>query len=282
MNRSLLFTPGHKIEYIRNLKKFPDILVVDLEDSVPKDKKNIALQKTQNFLEANYYKKSEIYIRIDFNNKSIDKKYRNIIHKNLTGIILPKIQNKNDLKLLLNFVVKQEKLKKIKNKIKLSFIAETTQSIINLNSIIKSTSRINFIIYGEEDYHADLNSINFSDKLTNNYAKNIIPIFSKSHNIHAIYTPYLFLKNLKGLKKHISDSIMMGYSGLLLIHPKQIDLANKLYMPSKKDLKIANQIINSNKSKKYEGQNISVLKNKLIGPPMIRRAKKIINLYNSK
>ena len=68
---------------------------------------------------------------------------------------------------------------------------------------------------------------------------------------------------------------MLGYSGLLLIHPKQIILSNKFYMPSIKDIKIANQIINSNKSKKYEGQNISVLKNKLIGPPMIKRAEKI-------
>ena len=75
---------------------------------------------------------------------------------------------------------------------------------------------------------------------------------------------------------------MLGYSGLLLIHPKQIILSNKFYMPSIKDIKIANQIINSNKSKKYEGQNISVLKNKLIGPPMIKRAEKILNLYKKK
>ena len=53
-------------------------------------------------------------------------------------------------------------------------------------------------------------------------------------------------------------------------------------MPSNKDLEIAKQILESNKTKKYEGQNISVLKNKLIGPPMIRRAQKIIDLYNKK
>ena len=74
----------------------------------------------------------------------------------------------------------------------------------------------------------------------------------------------------------------MGYSGLLLIHPSQINLTNKFYMPSNKDLEIAKQILASNKTKKYEGQNISVLKNKLIGPPMIRRAQKIIDLYNKK
>ncbi len=50
MNRSLLFVPGHKIEYIKKLKKpFPDVLVIDLEDSVPNNKKEEALLKTQKF-----------------------------------------------------------------------------------------------------------------------------------------------------------------------------------------------------------------------------------------
>ena len=33
------------------------------------------------------------------------------------------------------------------------------------------------------------------------------------------------------------------------------------------------------KSLKYEGQNILVSKGKLLGPPMIKRAKKIIEFY---
>ena len=127
-----------------------------------------------------------------------------------------------------------------------------------------------------------MNNINFSNKLNNDYAKNIIPIVAKANKIHAIFTPYLHLNNPTGLKKHILESIMFGYSGLLLIHPNQLILSNKLYMPSIKDVKIANQIINSNKSQKYEGQNISVLNNKLIGPPMIKRAEKILNLYKKK
>ncbi len=87
----------------------------------------------------------------------------------------------------------------------------------------------------------------------------------------------MYLKNKKGLKKHILNSINLGYSGLLLIHPSQVETSNKYFYPLKKDLVIANDIIKSNKSRKYEGQNISVLKNKLVGPPMIKRAQKIVN-----
>ena len=155
MYRSLLFTPGHKIDYIKKLKVFPDILVIDLEDSVSEDKKILAFEKAKKFLSKSSYNKSKIYIRINFNNKFIEKKYHNLITKNLDGFILPKVKNKKELILLVNFIKKYEKIKKIKKKIKISFIAETTNSIINLNEIIKSTNRIEFIIYGEEDYHSD-------------------------------------------------------------------------------------------------------------------------------
>ncbi len=73
MFRSLLFTPGHKVENIKSLKVFPDILVIDLEDSVSEDKKILAFKKALNFLSKSGYNKSKIYIRIDFNNKNIEK-----------------------------------------------------------------------------------------------------------------------------------------------------------------------------------------------------------------
>ena len=103
---------------------------------------------------------------------------------------------------------------------------------------------------------------------------------AKSKNIDAIYTPYLVINDEIGLRKHILKSVKKGYSGLLLVHPKQINLANKYYSPSKKDFLIARKIINSNKFGKYEGQNISILKKKLVGPPMIRRAIKILKNEN--
>ena len=45
MNRSLLFIPGHKLEYIYKIKKFvSDIIVIDFEDYVPINKKIIAFK----------------------------------------------------------------------------------------------------------------------------------------------------------------------------------------------------------------------------------------------
>tara|TARA_B100001540_G_scaffold307246_1_gene320312 strand:+ start:912 stop:1766 length:855 start_codon:yes stop_codon:yes gene_type:complete len=278
MNRSLLFVPGHKIEYIKKLKKpFPDVLVIDLEDSVPNNKKEEALLKTQKFFKKNKIFNKIIYVRINYDGKIISKDLKKLINKKITGFIIPKVKYDFEISKFIKFLNFQEKIRKFKKKLKISFIVETVQAVLNLKKLLKFSNRINFIIYGEEDYHAEINDINFNDKLENDYAKKYIPIVAKANNIQAIYTPYLYLKNKKGLKKHILNSINLGYSGLLLIHPSQIEISNKYFYPLKKDLVIANDIIKSNRSRKYEGQNISVLKNKLVGPPMIKRAQKIVN-----
>ena len=278
MNRSLLFVPGHKIEYIKKLKKpFPDVLVIDLEDSVPNNKKEEALLKTQKFFKKNKIFNKIIYVRINYDGKIISKDLKKLINKKITGFIIPKVKYDFEISKFIKFLNFQEKIRKFKKKLKISFIVETVQAVLNLKKLLKFSNRINFIIYGEEDYHAEINDINFNDKLENDYAKKYIPIVAKANNIQAIYTPYLYLKNKKGLKKRILNSINLGYSGLLLIHPSQIEISNKYFYPLKKDLVIANDIIKSNRSRKYEGQNISVLKNKLVGPPMIKRAQKIVN-----
>ena len=53
MFRSLLFTSGYEIEQVIKLKDFFDILVIDIEDPAPSNKKNINLQKLKNFYEIN-------------------------------------------------------------------------------------------------------------------------------------------------------------------------------------------------------------------------------------
>tara|TARA_Y100000591_G_C21749433_1_gene653878 strand:+ start:190 stop:1035 length:846 start_codon:yes stop_codon:yes gene_type:complete len=281
MNRSLLFIPGHKLEYIYKIKKFvPDIIVIDFEDAVPKNKKHIALKKYLDFIKVKKNLNSKLFLRLDYEENKLPKNLYQYFNKKLNGMILPKIKDEKEIIKLHRLININQKKKKVNKNFKISLLIETPEAVLNLRNIVNSSNKIDFIIYGEEDYHSEINCINFENELENSYAEDYIALVAKSKNIDAIYTPYLNINNQIGLKRHILKSVKKGYSGLLLVHPKQIDLANKYYSPSKQDFLIAKKIINSNKSGKYEGQNISILKKKLVGPPMIRRAIKILENEN--
>ena len=116
----------------------------------------------------------------------------------------------------------------------------------------------------------------FNKEINLDYPRSIIPIYAHAYGMDAIESPYLNLKDKKGYKRYLTKAKSYGYTGILNVHPSQCVLANKLFYPTKKEFAVSKLIINSNKKLKYQNQNISVLKNKLVGPPMIKRAKKIL------
>jgi citrate lyase subunit beta/citryl-CoA lyase len=283
MNRSYLFVPGIKLEFINNIDKYhSDIFVIDLEDSVPLNKKQEAYIKTVEFFKKKNLKNKKIYIRINLDKGLIPNNLKVLVNNKITCFILPKVKKISDIKKFEKILDKIEKQKKIKKKIKLCILVETIDAVLNLRDLVNSSKRINSIIYGEEDFHSEINNINFSHELKNDYAKKFIPLIAKSKNIEAIYTPYLDLTNKNGLKNHILESIKMGYTGLLLIHPSQIEIANTLYQPSETDKKIINAVLKSDKIKKYEGRSVYTINNKVIGPPMIRRSQNILDKFKIK
>lgn len=280
--RSLLFIPAHKINYLDKLKKnsYPDAIAFDLEDSVPKNKKEDGEKKIQNYFKNINNFNNQIYVRIDIENKKLDKTLKKIIHKKLTGIILPKI---NDSKDILDFEKKIKSIevkKQIKKKTNFFILIETCKAIINLEMIATSSRRIKGLIFGEEDLMNDLNHLSFKDNPNTDFIRTKINLVAKSNNLISIDTPYLYPKNITGLKKYIMMSKKFCFDGLLLIHSNQIKIANNLYKPNIQDYRTSKKIISSNKPKKYQEQNISILKGKLVGPPMVKRAKKIIINYN--
>ena len=166
----------------------------------------------------------------------------------------------------------------IKSKLKEKIISIDNYFSGSVKNHIKS-KRVKYLIYGEEDFLADFEFYNYDYEPNLDFYKSKICFLAKEFNLQAIYTPYLKIKNLSGLKKHIKISKKFGFNGMLVVHPKQIGITNKEFMPTKKDYEISKKILLSKKSKNYEGQNISILRGNLIGPPMRKRALKVIKLY---
>ena len=74
----------------------------------------------------------------------------------------------------------------------------------------------------------------------------------------------------------------LSYTGILNVHPKQVNKSNLNYLPSTKDVNIAKKILSTGRSDKYLKSKIFLINNKLVGPPMIKRSKKILMYFNEK
>ena len=273
--KSMLFVPGYKINFLDKLKKsISDAITIDLEDSVPINKKDVARKNLNKLKISN--SKINFFVRINYDFKNLTKDIISSTKANINSYILPKINSAKDIKFIEKKIKKYSKSKKLN----LYILIESPKAIINLKEICTSSKNIKGLIFGAEDFLNDLNILEFYENTNIDFARALIPIYAHAYNLNCIDTPYLNLSNLNKFKKHLKISKRLGYTGLLNIHPNQCKLTNQNYSPSKNDYKIAKKIINSNKLQKYQNQNISVLKNKLVGPPLIKRAKKIVDYFN--
>ena len=273
--KSMLFVPAHKATFLNKLdKSISDAVVIDLEDAVPTNKKNLARKSLEKINKSKFSK--NLFVRINNDPKNLLPDIISSTKAKIDSYVFPKIDNSYDVKFIEKKIKKYSKLKKLN----FFILIESSKAIINLKEICASSKNIKGLIFGAEDFLNNLNILEFYDDTNIDFPRALIPIYANAFNLNCIDTPYLNLTNLNKFKSHLKKSKNLGYTGLLNIHPKQCILTNQNYSPSKENYNIAKRILNSNKSQRYQNQNISVLKNKLVGPPLIKRAKKIVDYFD--
>jgi citrate lyase subunit beta/citryl-CoA lyase len=273
--KSMLFVPAHKENFLNKLDKLTsDAVVIDLEDAVPTNKKNLARKSLEKINKSKFSK--NLFVRINNDPKNLLPDIISSTKAKIDSYVFPKIDSSYDVKFIEKKIKKYSKLKKLN----FFILIESSKAIINLKEICTSSKNIKGLIFGAEDFLNNLNILEFYDDTDIDFPRALIPIYANAFNLNCIDTPYLNLTNLNKFKSHLKKSKNLGYTGLLNIHPKQCKLTNQNYSPSKENYNIAKKILNSNKSQRYQNQNISVLKNKLVGPPLIKRAKKIVDYFD--
>lgn len=276
LTKTLLFIPGFKTLFLKKLQNInTDKYVIDLEDSVPENFKNKARSNLKN-IEKFGLRNKDIFVRINLDKKKISDDLKSCAKAKIKSFIIPKIRTSQDINFIEKLIFKHLRIKAYK----IYVLIETAMSLVNLKEICSSSKNIKGLIFGAEDYLDDMNNYDFYNSSNINFARSMIPIYAHAFNLDCIDTPFLDLENKNGYENHLKVSKSMGYNGILIVHPKQCLLANKYYRPSLASYKLAKNILRVQKSHKYEKKNISKFRGKLVGPPLVKRAKKILNFFN--
>ncbi|MGD9494247.1 MAG: CoA ester lyase [Bacteroidales bacterium] len=276
--RTMIFVPGYKVKFLDKAIDFPsDGLILDLEDSVPDGFKDEARKNIHEHLDKNVYKQ-QVFIRVnDIESGMLSDDLKATLHENTTGFMFTKIIDEKDIYYLDKLLTQLE----IDNgfeigKFKMCPLIETGSAVLRAYEIAKASNRIIALAFGGEDYLTDLDGLHKEHGVSLLVPRSLIVIASRTAKIDAIDTPYLDISNLKGFEKEANLARELGFSGTLILHPNQIDLANKVFSPSEEEIKEAYRIKEAIEKSEKEGSGVTLLDNKLVGPPMLKRAMNVI------
>jgi citrate lyase beta subunit len=68
----------------------------------------------------------------------------------------------------------------------------------------------------------------------------------------------------------------MGYTGKLAIHPKQVDVIQKIFTPTPEQILRARQLIEAHDEHQAGGRGVFVFEGKMVDMPMVRAAEAIL------
>ncbi|MEM4298477.1 MAG: CoA ester lyase, partial [Nitrososphaerota archaeon] len=234
--RSVLYTPGNNY---RMIEKAPtlgaDVVVLDLEDSVPPAEKETARVMVRGAIKDVAKGGSEVYVRVNgWETGLTEDDLEYVVQEGLNGIVLPKTSSKEDVMRLDAKLSELERKRTIEpGSIAIQLLIETAKGVINAYEAATASKRVNSLVFGAVDYTRDMRV-----KLTKEgqeilIARSLVPIAARAAGLIAIDYPYVAYTDVEGFEKDTMFGKQLGYEGRMLIHPNQIEPSHRIYSPSK-------------------------------------------------
>jgi citrate lyase subunit beta / citryl-CoA lyase len=280
--RSALFVPGNRPDRIDKAFNFnADIVIIDLEDSVPEDQKN----ETRNNLKSKLkiYKDRKYIIRVNsINTEFFKDDISELVLEGLFAFMIPKVDKADDIYQVIKTIKEKEKIKNW-DKILIIPLIENALAVQNIFKIISNDSfkeRLFTVAFGAADYCLDLNIALTKNGDELQYPRSRIAVACKAAGIASpLDTPYMIdLQDLEGLELDAKRARQLGFQGKLCIHPNQIEICNKIFSPTKNEIDFAKKALEVYKEAVAKGIGAIKLEGKFLDLPIIRYYEEILKI----
>jgi citrate lyase subunit beta/citryl-CoA lyase len=248
MTRSFLFVPAdneHKLHKAGSVGA--DALILDLEDSVAADAKAGARELAREYLEG----KSDVWVRINpLDTDDARADLASIMPSAPAGIVLPKPRSAAaavELAGMLSDLEASHGIDSGSTRI-LPLCTEHPEALFTLNSYIGATPRLAGLSWGAEDLSAALGASTHRDESGNwlptyEMARSYCLLAAAASEVAAFDTVFTDFKNSEGLRRYASNARRDGFSGMLAIHPSQVETINAAFVPTAEELEHAVRIV---------------------------------------
>lgn len=276
--RSMLFMPGNNPGMLVSADILgADSIIYDLEDAVSLDEKDAARTLVRNALSFLDFTHSEITVRINpIDSPYWEKDLESIIPVQPDGIVIPKasVDAVHSVEQKINEVKKQNGIKK---DFRLLMLVESARGIMDVNSIAKASPAIEALLLGGEDYSVDMGIQRTRLSKELEYARFSLTTAAHAYGLDSLDTPFTDVEDFEGLRLDTAFSKSIGFSGRLVINPRQVEEIHKLFSPSTTEIERSLAILAVAEEAKKNGLGVFSFKGKMVDLPVIKRADAMVN-----
>ena len=252
--RSLLFVPadgGPKLD--KALASGADAVIVDLEDSIVRERKPAAREAALAFLKkaGTATQRPRLFVRINgLDTGMTDTDLDVIVTGRPDAVVFPKAEGAPSVMHLDAKLTAREAIAGLpEGQIKiLAQAVESAAGLFAAGNFHNVSTRLIGLTWGPEDLSAELGAETNRDtqgELTEPYrlARSICLYAAAAAKVPAIETVYVDFRNSDGLRRDTEAARRDGFKGRLAIHPAQVPVINEVFTPTPAEIEKAKAVV---------------------------------------
>lgn len=284
LRRSWMFVPGHRQRMIdKALGLDADAVMLDIEDGVAPGEKDTARKLIGEALGRERLPGSPArFVRINaIGHARMEADLEAVVRPGLDGLALPKVETAEEV-LKVEAVVREREpaLKIERGDIKLLVAIESPKGLLNAPAIAACSPRVVGLMFGAEDFGREIGLPTAREGEARDmlYARSAMAVAAASAHVQAVDGVWVDLKDTEGLWGFARQSRRLGFSGMSLIHPSQIDPINSVFSPTLEEIDYAQQVVQAYEEAVARGDGSISFGGQLIDRPIVERARRALEM----
>ena len=281
--RSLIFVPGNRANMLERALNFEaDIIMVDLEDSVPPGEKVAARDVAAEWIPRLRQAGQRVMVRANSLDTGLTRdELTAVISPHLYGVSVGKTESAGDLREIEGIISPLEIGANLEaGHVNLIPWIESAKAIVNVSEMATALIRTVAIAFGAEDYTNDMGIQRTDDGEEVHHPRSAVAIAARAAGIASLDSPYVAFRNPEGLKKDAGAARQMGYTGKFAIHPAQVGTINEVFSPQPEDVAYARRVMEAWREAEANGRGSLSLDDKMVDVPVVKRAQNLLAMVD--
>jgi citrate lyase subunit beta/citryl-CoA lyase len=289
--RSWMFVPGNRQRMLeKSLGVAVDAIMMDIEDGVAAAEKDTARKQIAACLDQvaarikadRNLRTPARFVRINaVGHERMRDDLASVLRPGLEGLVLPKVETPEQVNTVAQILDRREpEIGLDRGSVRLLVAIESPKGLFNAYAIASSSPRVIGLIFGAEDFSREISLPLRREGEARDliYARSAIVTAAACAHVQSVDGVWPDLQDTEGLKKFAVQSRRLGFSGMSLIHPAQVDVVNGAFTPAPDEIEYAQRVLKAFDEARERGDGAVAFGGQLLDLPIVDRARQTLAL----
>ncbi len=270
--------PGHNQRALEKARSLDcDVAIMDFEDSVAPNSKAEAREGVKAAMEQNGYGHRELVVRVnqiksEWGRADVEA----VAGLEISAVMMPKVESAEEV------LAVSDCLNANGGEAKSIWVmAETPRGILNIDSIAASHPRVDCIVVGTEDLGKAMRVPFSPGRLGMLSALTTCVLAARANDIDILDSVFTQLDDPIGLRKSCEQGRTLGFDGKTLIHPNQIETANRIFSPDEESVVWSQKIVNAWEQSSQQGVGVITVDGAMIEHLHVAQARRVLAMHTA-